>query len=144
VPLSANRASDGFIDLSFAFSRIVGDPALHVEARIWTAENEYPTHPAPHRKAAKIGPEKTDSIKIPPPSTTPVLVKPSKPIAGLQPDHIDQDQFEIWTLKNSNYDKGLKARTFHEQPLYGVQAMSPYSDGIATLRQMTRGANCSH
>jgi hypothetical protein len=122
--LCANLAGDGFIDLRFALSRIVGDPALHVEARIRTAENEYPSHPAPHRKAAKIraGEDRLDQDR--PSSNTAVLVKPGKPIARLQPDHIDQDQFEIRTLKNSNHDKGLESRTFHEQPLYSVQAMS--------------------
>jgi len=83
-----------------------------------------PEPPCPHRKAAKIeaGEDRLDQDR--PSSNTPVLAKPSKPIAGLQPDHIDQDQFEIRTLKNSNYDKGLEARTFHEQPLYSVRAMS--------------------
>jgi len=83
-----------------------------------------PEPPCPHRKAAKIGAGEDRLDQDRPSSNTPVLAKPSKPIAGLQPDHIDQDQFEIRTLKNSNYDKGLEARTFHEQPLYSVQAMS--------------------
>jgi hypothetical protein len=62
-----------------------------------------------------------------------VLVKPNKLIAGLQPEHIDQDQFEIRTLKNSNYDKGLEARTFHKQPLYSVQAKSACTLLVAEL-----------
>ena len=37
----ANRAGDWLIGLALTFVRIVGDPALHVQARIWAAANEW-------------------------------------------------------------------------------------------------------
>jgi hypothetical protein len=42
----ANRAGDGLISLANAFGRIVSDPALHLEACIRAAEDEY-DHRAP-------------------------------------------------------------------------------------------------
>jgi hypothetical protein len=62
---------------------------LHVEARIRTAENEYPSHPAPTRTAAKIGAGEDRLDQDRPSSNIPVLDKPSKPVAGLRPNHID-------------------------------------------------------
>jgi hypothetical protein len=37
----ANRAGDGLISLAIAFGRIVSDPALHVQACIWAAVDEW-------------------------------------------------------------------------------------------------------
>jgi len=42
----ADRAGDGLISLALAFGRIVSDPALHLEACIRAAEDEY-DHRAP-------------------------------------------------------------------------------------------------
>ena len=42
----ANRAGDGRIHFAFAFGRIVSDPALHVQAGIWAAVDEW-RHRAP-------------------------------------------------------------------------------------------------
>jgi hypothetical protein len=36
----ADRAGDGLVGLAFALGRIVSDPALHVQAHIWTAVDE--------------------------------------------------------------------------------------------------------
>jgi hypothetical protein len=37
----AKRAGDGLISLAIAFGRIVSDPALHVQACIWAAVDEW-------------------------------------------------------------------------------------------------------
>jgi hypothetical protein len=71
-----------------------------------------PEPPCPHRKAAKIeaGEDRLDQDR--PSSNTPVLAKPSKPIAGLQPDLLIKINLKLGHSKIQIMTKGWKPGHF--------------------------------